>query len=155
MTSRNRSLCLLFSLALVLILAGCSKKVVVKPSEESVRAERALGALADMEGAYKSRDLKAVMALVSPDLKSGYAEFETSARKDSETFVKVDLDLNVERVEETKGLVKVAFNWYGTWLDKDGKTTEGRGNSVFVFKNGGGMKLVEIVGDNPFGVVMR
>ncbi len=150
---KNSGFVLMFIVSLILALAGCSEKVVVKPSDESIRASKALGVLQDMERAYKARDLKGVIGPVSPDLKSGLAEFETGVRKDIETYVKVRLDLNVERVEESGDLTRVAFSWYGKWEDKDGKELEGRGNSVFVFKDGGQMKLVEFIGDSPFGVV--
>jgi hypothetical protein len=144
---------LLFAL-LILSVAGCSEKVAVKPSDEAVKAQRAVAALQEMERAYKARELKTVTGLVSPDLKGGYSEFETRVRKDLDAFAGVRLDINVERVEESGDLAKVAFSWYGVWTDPAGKEAEGRGNTVFVFKDAEGrMSLVEYIGDSPFGVV--
>lgn len=150
----NRNGVLLLVVFLIAFAAvGCGKKAVIKPSEESMKATRALDTLQEMERAYKARDMAAVLADVSPDFKGGYSEFETRMRKDSETFGRVDLDLDVERVEETGNEVHVAFHWYGKWYDKAGKVVEGRGNTMFIFVDTGKMRLTAIVGDPPFGVV--
>jgi len=140
-------------MVLAIVAASCSAKEAVKPSEESVKASKALGLLQDMDRAYKAMDLKGVTAPVSTDFKSGLSEFETSVRKDIETFSAVNLDINIERVEESGDQVRIATHWYGKWQDKDVKETEGRGNAVFVFRDSAEMKLVEVLGDSPFGVV--
>ncbi len=43
--------------SLMLVVSACGKKQVVKPSEESVKADRALSAFAQMREAYEARDL--------------------------------------------------------------------------------------------------
>ena len=139
--------------AFALLLAGCGGKEAVKPSQESLQSKKALETMSAMEKSYISRDMAGVMAPVAQDLKSGYSEFQTSVRKDIESYSKVELDMGVDRVEITGDLVKVVFHWFGRWSDKDGLGHEGRGNTVFVFKDtGSSMPLQEIVGDSPFGV---
>ena len=144
---------ILFSVV-VLLAAGCGGKQVVKPSEDSIKATEAVKALNSMQASYEARDMAGVLKTVSPDFKGGYAELETSLRKDMETFPKVSLVTDVERVELEGDLVKVVFHWFGHWTGKDGQEHEGRGNSIFVFKpSGSGMSLDSITGDSPFGVI--
>lgn len=145
----------IFSLiALLIFLFACSKKVIVKPSEESIRADRALAALSDMEKAYSARDLKGFIKPVAQDFKKGYSELETSLRKDIETYGKVDVSVEIDRVEEAGDDTSVVFHWYGKWWDKAGAVHDGRGNAVFVFReSSGGPELEDITGDSPFGVI--
>ena len=133
--------------------AGCSKKEMRKPSDESVRATKALGALQEMDRAYAARDMAGVLKHVSPALAGGYSEFESSIRKDMESYPRVSLDMSVERVEDAGDEVSVVFHWFGRWYDASGREVEGRGNTVFVFRASGEMTLVRIVGDTPYGVV--
>ncbi len=138
----------------VLILGfGCGKKEEVKPTKEAVSAQAAEGAFHEMEKAYIARDMNGVMQRVSKDVEGGYGEFESRVRKDLELYGKVVLETHIERIEESDDQVKVVFNWYGKWWDAKEAVHEGRGNSVFVFKDAPGMPLVSIVGDSPFGVV--
>jgi hypothetical protein len=153
--SRHKQLVILTLTAfLVFVFIGCSKKEIVKPSEESVRADRTLGVFSDMEKAYEARDLKGVIKPVSQDFKKGYSELETSIRKDIETYGKVDVTVQVDRVEESGDDTRVVFHWYGKWWDKAGAAHEGRGNAVFVFKETpAGPELADVTGDSPFGVI--
>jgi hypothetical protein len=145
----------LIALLIFALSAGCSKKEVVKPSEESVRADRALATFSDMQKAYGARDLKGVIKPVAQDFKKGYSELETSLRKDIETYGKVDIDVDIDRVEEAGDDTRVVFHWYGRWWDKTNAEHEGRGNTVFVFreKPGAGPELEDVTGDSPFGVI--
>jgi len=147
------ALAALVMITAALTLAGCGGKKVVKPSEESVRASRALGALQDMERAYEARDIKGVMEHVSQDLRGGYAEYMSHIRKDVEAFKKIQLETRVDRVEETADEVRLVFHWNCRWTTDEGKTVEGRGNSVFVYTDKGTVSLVSVTGDSPFGVV--
>ena len=135
-------------------LAGCGKKQVVKPSEEAVKARRAVETLREMEGSYKARDMAGVLKSVSQDYKPGYAEYQTGLRKDIELYGDVSLDIAVDRVEESGAEVRVVVHWHGSWRDRSGNSHEGRGNSVFIFTQAGdGMALADVAGDMPFGVV--
>ncbi len=58
-----------FIVFLILFSFACSKKQVVKPSEESIRADKALATLSEMEKAYTARDLAGFMKPVSQDFK--------------------------------------------------------------------------------------
>jgi hypothetical protein len=139
---------------LIFLSAGCSKKEVVKPSEESVRADRALAALSEMEKAYEARDLAGVIKPVAQDYKKGYSELQTSLRKDIETYSKADVSIDIDRVEEAGDDTRVVFHWYGRWWDKAGAEHEGRGNTVFIFKEtASGPELFDVTGDSPFGII--
>lgn len=146
---------LAFVLIILAVLAGCGKKEVVKPTEENVKATKALAALQAMETAYKARDYAGVMKYVSPDLENGYSEFQTSLRKDIDLYGKVDLSIDIDRVEVLEdGSTRAVFNWYGKWYDTQDAEHEGRGNSVFSFKESDSqMVLAGVTGDSPFGVV--
>jgi len=134
--------------------AGCGAKEVVKPSDEAVQTTKALGALDRMRAAYAARDMAGVLLGISPDLKEGYSEFQTSLRRDIENYPKVELTVVVDRVEIEDKLVKPVFHWNGKWTDKSGVVHEGRGNCVFGFKDSGQTVAVEtLIGDSPFGVV--
>ena len=138
----------------VLILAvGCGKKEEVKPTKESLSAQAAVGAFKEMERAYVAREMKGVMQHVSKDFAGGYGEFESRVRKDLELYGKVSLETHIERVEESDDQVRVVFNWFGKWWDAKDVPHEGRGNSVFVFKDAPDVPLANIIGDSPFGVV--
>lgn len=138
----------------MLMLAGCGGKEAVKPTAENVKANKALGVLAEMKKAYVGRDMYGVLNLVSPSLEGGgYAEFSGQVRKDIETYKKADLDMTIDRVEINGERVGVVFHWSGKWHDASGNMAEGRGNSVFTFLDGEKMALVAITGDSPFGIV--
>jgi hypothetical protein len=140
--------------SLVFLLAGCGGGKVVKPSEDSVKAADALKVFNSMRASYEARDMAGVLKHLSQEFKGGYSEFQTSVRKDIETYPKVSLDATVERVELEGDMVKVVFHWFGKWSNKNGQEHEGRGNSVFVFSAAGSaMSLDNIIGDSPFGVV--
>ena len=143
---------LILAVIVLLAAAGCSKPAV-KPSDEVAAADKALTAFEGMKKAYVSRDARGVTDPVSPDFKGGAAEFSGRIRKDMDAFDKVELDVAVERVEEAEDAVKVVFHWRGTWRDRTGLASFGRGNCVFVFKEAGAMQLYDIVGDSPFDVV--
>ena len=142
----------LLNTVFIAALSGCGA-APVKPSDEVASADKAIAAFGAMKDAYVGRDAAAVTAFLSPEFKGGPAEFSGRARKDADAFDKVELDPVVERVEETKDTVRVVFHWRGKWHDRQGREFEGRGNCVFVFKDDGGMKLFEIVGDSPFDVI--
>ena len=148
---------LIWASAVTILLAafcGCAKKVAVKPSQESVKATAALGAFQQMERAFVARDSKGVMSFVSEDMKNGYPEFETNLRKDLETYDRVSLEYEVDRVEEDGDKVSLVLHWFGKWWDKTGKEQEARGNSIFTFKvTGPAATLTEVIGDSPFGMV--
>jgi len=148
----RRTTCMFIAAVFMLALAGCGKDAV-KPSAENLMANKALGILADMKKAYDARDMYGVLNNVSPALAGGYAEFSGRVRKDTETFPKADLDLTIDRVEVDGTKASVVFHWFGKWTDAAGKTTEGRGNSVFTFQDAEKMTLVSITGDSPFGIV--
>ena len=140
--------------SLFFLLAGCGGSKVVKPSEDSVKAAEAIKVFDAMKASYEARDMAGVLKPLSQDFKGGYSEFQTSVRKDIETYPKVSLDTTVERVELEGDMVKLVFHWFGKWSGKDGQEHEGRGNSVFVFRAAGSaMSLDNIIGDSPFGVV--
>ncbi|MGC2425203.1 MAG: hypothetical protein WA666_12730 [Nitrospirota bacterium] len=139
--------------SLMLIVSACAKKQVVKPSEESVKADRALSAFAHMREAYEARDLPGTLKDVSPDLKKSYADFSSTLRKDMELYPKVALDIEVDRVVEIDNFVRVIFHWTGTWTDKDGGSHEARGNCTYIYQDtGSSMVLIDFIGDSPFGV---
>jgi len=142
------------SLIMLLAFVGCGSKEVVKPSEEAAQSKRALETLGKMREAYVARDMPGVLVSVSPDLKEGYSEFQTSLRRDIEGFPKVELNIDIDRVEISDKLTKPVFHWTGKWTDKSGVTREGRGNAIIGFKESGQAMVVDtMTGDSPFGVV--
>lgn len=137
---------------LIFVVSACAKKQVIKPSEESVNADRALSAFARMREAYEARDLAGTLKDVSPDFKKSYADFSSNLRKEMDIYPKVALDVEVDRVEEVDNFVRVVFHWNGTWTDKDGGSHESRGNCTYIYQNtGSSMVLVDFIGDSPFG----
>jgi hypothetical protein len=139
--------------SLMLIFSACAKKQVIKPSEESVKADRALSAFAQMREAYEARDLSGTLKDVSPDFKKSYADLENNLRKEMERYPKVALEVGVDRVVEIDNFVRVIFHWSGTWTDKDGATHEARGNCTYIYQDtGSSMVLVDYIGDSPFGI---
>ena len=150
----RKILLLVTAFAMLFASSACGKKEEVKPSAESVKATLALAALSGMEKAYVARDMAGTIKPVSQELKSGYSEFQTSLRKDIETYDSVEINIEIDRVEIRDDKIKTVFHWNGTWHEKDGAGHEGRGNSVFVFVDKSGqMAIDEIIGDSPFGVV--
>jgi hypothetical protein len=140
--------------AIVILLPACSKKEIVKPSEELTRSERAIGAVKAMQSAYEGRDLKGVVAFVAPEYKKGLGEFETALRKDLETYTEAKIALTVDRVTLDTKETTVDLHWDGSWKDNQGVLHEGRGNSVFRFtETESGPKVLDITGDSPFGVL--
>jgi len=142
-----------FAVLMTISLFGCGGDAAVKPSPQRTKAEAAIAATGQLIDAYTSRDMDGVMGLVSKDFKAGYGEFMTRMRKDMEGIEKAELDYHVERVEITADSVGVAIKWSGKWTPKGGKQVEGRGESFLVFKGDDTLKLYDVVGDNPFGIV--
>ncbi len=139
--------------SVVLLVSACAKKQIIKPSEESLKATRALSAFAKMEAAYKARNLDGTLDGVSHDFKKSYADFESVLRKDMDIYPEVSLDINTDRVVETGNRVEVVFHWFGTWTDKGGGSHEARGNCTYIFQDtGSSMVLIDYTGDSPFGV---
>jgi hypothetical protein len=140
--------------SLMLVVSACGKKQVIKPSEESVKADRALAAFAQMREAYEARDLAGTLKDVSQDFKKSYADFSSALRNEMESYPKVALEVGVDRVVEVDNFVRVVFHWSGTWTDKNGDTHEARGNCTYVYQDtGSSMVLVDFIGDSPFGAV--
>ncbi len=139
--------------SLMLVVSACGKKQVVKPSEESVKADRALSAFAQMREAYEARDLSGTLKGVSQDFKKSYADFSSSLRKEMDLYPKVALEIGVDRVVEVDNFVRVVFHWSGTWTDKEGGSHQARGNCTYIYQDtGSSMVLVDFIGDSPFGV---
>ncbi len=137
----------------VLLVSACAKKQVIKPSAESVKANRALSVFAKMEAAYKARNLDGTMDGVSRNFKKSYADFASVLRKDMDIYPKVRLDVTMDRVVEIGNHVEVVFHWSGTWTDKEGGSHTAAGNCTYVFQDtGSSMVLVDYIGDSPFGV---
>ena len=144
---------LLVSFILLAALSACAKKQVIKPSNESLQAKRAIQELGAMKDAYEAKDINGVISHVSTDYAKGYAELDTSLRKDFDTYDKISIDLKFDRVEIEGDKVEAATHWFGTWQDKSGKERQGRGNTVFVFKDtGASFQLVDVIGDSPIGI---
>ncbi len=139
--------------SVVLLVSACAKKQVIKPSEESTKATRALSAFAKMETAYKARNLDGALDGISRDFKKSYADFASILRKDMDIYPKVSLDVTMDRVVETGNHVEVVFHWFGTWTDKKGGSHMARGNCTYIFQDtGSSMALIDYIGDSPFGV---
>ena len=148
MSSKRFSRFLLLSFILLAVLSACAKKQVVKPSEESIKAKNAIKDISEMQAAYEAKDIKGVLSHVSQDYTRGYAELDTSLRKDFDAYDNISIDLRVDRVEIEGDKVKVVSHWFGTWRDTAGKDHKARGNADFVFREtGASFQLVDVVGD--------
>ena len=144
---------LLLSFILLAALSACAKKQVVKPSEESINAKHAVKDVGEMQAAYEAKDIKGVLSHVSQDYARGYAELDTSLRKDFDAYDNISIDLRTDRVEIEGDKVKVVSHWFGKWRDKLGKDHQARGNADFVFREtGASFQLVDVVGDSPMGI---
>ncbi len=144
---------LLLSFILLAALSACAKKQVIKPSEDSIKAKNAIKDVGEMKDAYEAKDIKGVLSHVSQDYARGYAELDTSLRKDFDAYDNIGIDLRTDRVEIEGDKVKVVTHWFGTWRDKTGKDHKARGNADFLFRDtGASFLLVDVVGDSPFGI---
>lgn len=153
MSSKRFFRFLLLSLVLLAALSACAKKQIVKPSEDSIKAKNAIKDVGEMRDAYEARDIKGVLSHVSQDYAKGYAELDTSLRKDFDAYDNISIDLRTDRVEIDGDKVKVVSHWFGKWRDKLGKDHQARGNADFVFRDtGASFQLVDVVGDSPFGI---
>jgi len=138
---------------IAIMLSGCGGDAAVKPSAERTKAETAIMKVSQLFDLYIARDLSGVIERVSDGYKGGYGVFMGRMRKDMEAIEKVDLNYEVERVEIMDGTVGVVIKWKGYWHTNEGKEVESRGASFLVFEDTEEMKLLEVVGDNPFGIL--
>lgn len=107
-------------------------------------------AIADIDSAFESRDVAAMMDCLDKDFE-GWLEFKSSIQnkflsvKELQVFVVVDTFLS----ENDK--VSVNLHWFKKTIDNSGAFSKTEGRSQFVFKSTpGGLKLLYTRGDNMF-----
>ncbi|UCH45558.1 MAG: hypothetical protein JSV11_02315 [Nitrospiraceae bacterium] len=127
----------------IFILAGCSGKDKVKPSEDSVLTRNTLRVLETIKKAYETKDSITLQKNIDTAL---YDEVAKEL-----IFDKADLSLSTPRmVRIGKSDIKVLQNWQCEWM-LGSRVMKDRGVGTLVFDKET-LKLVAAEGDSPFSL---
>ncbi len=125
---------------LLFIFPACSGKDKVKPSADSLLTTDALSTIHAVRTAYEEKDHDFLKNHLVPELAEDISK-ELS-------FEKAELSFTPKMVKITDSTITVDLNWKGSWVVKGDKLQD-RGAAVFVL-DGSPMKLIRLIGDNPF-----
>lgn len=140
-----------FIVALIIspFASGCAK--AVKPPEEFTRTKKVVSIMDDLNKTYNARNIYMFMDHVSRDFKDDYQKLRDAVSQTMDEFETIGLDIMIDRVHITNGLMKVSLHWEGNWIKRRAKESiKNKGNSVFILVGAEEIKLLVIEGDNPF-----
>lgn len=145
---RNMRFSISIFFLLLLIIAGCSGKVIL--SEDAIRIRKVNDFVNELKTLYEQRDAR-VLDLFSQEFLIEAKEVKGAILRDFERFDTISLNLFIDRVEMSGEDVKISVQWSGRWEDTVKTYREG-GSMVLLTSYGSVIRITGIKGDSPFGI---
>ncbi len=132
------------------IISGCAGNVIL--ADDAMRIRNTVDMISQLKGLYEAHD-EGILTLFTSEylVETGMKD---AISLDMERFSAISLNIFIDRMEVDKDLVNVSVQWDGSWGSDEKILREG-GSAVIIIRSDGGLKVVDIKGDSPFGKSKR
>ncbi len=145
----------LMSVCLLIVVSGlfwsCASEQK-KPTPVTIKVGQIQKTLSELGEAYVKKDKERFFAEVDPASIS-MPILEDRVLGDFKHYSKAELSLRIHRVELGESTFRTSVHWKGVWKSEaDLPVLERSGKAIFILAASEDPKLINVLGDSPFGV---